>query len=851
MEIRHIFTLSFILLGFAAIGNAQEIAADKTYNFCKNTGDYVDYNTAISVPAGKVIDVITSRYSYWTSTVSGTGTLNIRSGGERCYLGSAKGATFPTWTSFKGDAHLYPYKNVVSSAGFYGLIWGHGGKTFNPEEPEKSISEGKVNNCFAASSLTMHNGTALASESGNRGIRIGHLEMEEGSRLYSYFKNSNTPKSYYVIGASNKDATLAGRISPMDDNLQNCLGIIKEGKGTYRITGNTNNISGALRVLDGRVLFNNDYKKALSSRLTGSTGTPYKNTDTGVFVMKNGVIGGTGSVAAVTDVYGTIEPGDDGIGTLTFRNCVSSAATTLRVRPTTNMVLEIASSESADMIDVNGMIEYYNITQDFATSTKMPTINVVLREGASLKVGDSFSILKYKSLGALNNVEWNWNIKFPDTYTWEYEVQTSASGAKELVVKVVSLEADNGEGGGNIDNNPDDEDSWDAGTWDLTTEKRYTAALSTYSNYVKKNIGVAVRGWVMDINNDYDTQTALIAKQFNAVVAENEMKFDATEPSQNQFSYGGGDNLVNFARRNNKYVRGHCLAWHSQVPGWLTSDGTKNSMNRTRTELLSILKNHIFNLVGRWKGKVSEWDVCNEVLDDNQTDIRTNPNAYTLRPSVWKTGIGEDYIDSAFVWAHQADPNAILILNDYDVEFKGQAKTEALYNLARRLKNSGIPIHGVGLQCHLNAGNVDAAKLRANMMRYAELGLVCNITELDLGISDTSEASLQLQANDYYAITKVFLDVENSNCMMIWGLRDNDSWRSSNPLLYNSSLTAKPAYWGVHAALRQTYDETRTGVEDITNTGVEDNKYYDLTGRIVSSPKHGIFIHKGKKILIK
>lgn len=824
------------------------VAADNTVDFCKNNtaNDYVTYSTAISVPAGKTTDVLTSRYSYWTSTVSGKGIINIYSGGERCFFGTAKGASYPDWTQFNGEVHLYPLKKFVSNAGFYGLIWGHGGKTFNPEETEKCINEGKVNNCFAKSKVIMHDGTTLATESGTRGMRIAHLDMEEGSRLMGYYKKSNTPKTYYVVGCDNTDATIAGRIAPSDDNVQEEIGLIKEGKGTYRITSNTNIICGGLRVLAGKVFANNDAAKAKSSKLGGATGYIYDMTKAGVFVMQNGAIGGTGSFGSITDVYGSIEPGDNGIGTLTFQDYAKSNKTALRVRPTTKINIDIASDTEYDKVVVNGPVEYYNIGEDFVASTRMPQIVLTLSEGATLKEGDSFTILTATGRSSYNNVEWHWNIKYPDAYTWEVKEESTGTGIK-VVATVTSLKFGN-QNEGNEDSDVTDEDKREE--WDITAEKKNSRSLKYYQYFIKKYTGVAVRGWAMDISDDNSWQPSKIKAEFNAVVAENEMKFDALEPSKGTFNFSDGDKLVAFAKRNTCRVRGHCLAWHSQVPEWLTTDGQKNTNNLSRAELLSILKNHIMKVVGHWKGQIAEWDVVNEVLDDNQSIIRSNPEGYTLRASVWKTGIGEDFIDSAFVWAHQADPEAVLIINDYDVEFLGQAKTEALYNLAKRLKKSGIPINGVGLQCHLDAGKVNASKLRANMERYKDLDMVCNITELDLGIDDTSAKSLQQQADDYYAITRVAMTTDNCTTLMVWGLKDNDSWRSSNPLLYDSGLSSKPAYWGVHAALSRTYNELQaTGIEEQTkdNTSDKDNAIYDLTGRKVSKTGKGVYIINGKK----
>lgn len=836
-----------ITLIAATLFSGVAVAADNTINFCENTSNYVTYENAISIASGKTTDVITSRYSYWMSTVTGKGNMNVYSGGDRCFLGNAKGAKYPNWTNYSGEVHIYPYKKVVSNLGMYGLIWGHGGKTFNPEEVEKSISEGKVNNCLANNKVTLHKDTYLAAESGNRGIRIAHLDMEEGSRLMGYYKKSNTPKSYYVVGCDNTDAVIAGRIAPAEDNVAEEIGFIKEGKGTYRITGNTNIICGGLRVLDGAVLANNDAAKAKTSKLSGATGFISDATKVGVYVMQAGTIGGTGSVGSNTDVYGSIAPGDGGIGTLTFQDYAKSREVALRVRPTTKINIEIAGSEDYDKVIVNGPVEYYNIGQDFVPSTRMPQIVLSLTEGASLKEGDTFTILTAKGRKSYNNVEWQWNIKYPDAYTWDVKEESTGTGIK-LVATVTSLKYGN-QNEGNDDTETEDEDVREE--WDYTAEKSLRTSLRYYQHYLKKYVGVAVRGWAMDISDDSSWQPSKIKNEFNAVVAENEMKFDAVEPSRGSFNFTDGDKLVNFAKRNNCRVRGHCLAWHSQVPTWLTTDGTKNTNNLSREELLSILKNHIFKVVGHWKGKIAEWDVANEVLDDNQSIIRSNPEGYTLRPSIWKTGIGEDFIDSAFVWAHEADPDAVLILNDYDVEFLGQAKTEALYNLAKRLQKSGIPINGVGLQCHLDAGKVNVSKLRANMERYAALDMVCNITELDLGIDDTSEKSLMQQADDYYAITRTAMTVDNCTTVMIWGLKDNDSWRASNPLIYDSGLNAKPAYWGVHAAVSKSYNEQTTGVcLPKVNSNNSDNSCYDLMGRKTGANPKGIIIKGRKKIAL-
>jgi GH35 family endo-1,4-beta-xylanase len=256
-----------------------------------------------------------------------------------------------------------------------------------------------------------------------------------------------------------------------------------------------------------------------------------------------------------------------------------------------------------------------------------------------------------------------------------------------------------------------------------------------------------------------------------------------------------------------------------------------------------------------YKGKVREWDVVNECLDDNQTSVYTNPDSYNLRKqSVWQVAIGDDYIDSAFVFAHRADPDAILYLNDYGVELQGKAKTAAFYNLAVRLKNDGIPIDGVGLQCHFSIGDVDSVKLDNTIKRFGEAGLKCIITELDMGVPSTSEADLLEQARNYRVITDIMLNHDNCPSMLIWGIKDNDSWREgSNPLLYTAGLDKKPAWFAVRSALRHRTLTPSSVSPMCYDSTVTEGPVYTLDGRRVngSALRPGIYVKNGKKFIIK
>jgi len=827
-----------------AMSSQSVRAEERTIDISGDNTDksYVNYSKSVDIPASDIVNVKMARYCYFSSTITGSGVLNLYGGGERCYLGNSD-KKWPTWTSYTGDIHIYPYSENSSSAGSYGVLLAHGGKSSTPENALDDAKSGKVNPSMANNRVKLHAGATMTCEtSSSAGFRIGELQTETGSTLSGYYKKSKS--AYYLLGGLNTDATLAGTIKPTDYRDDTSLSIIKEGTGTYSITGNNNYLSGALRILQGRVLVMNDRAEAETQQLRGALGAKPNVNEAIAYVFSNGVLGGTGSIGGMVDNYGTIEPGADGIGVLTLKNYAANKAANLTVRPSSRLRFKVATADSYDQLMVDGTVSYNNILEDFSASDKKPVIEMTIEQTANLPIGTEYRVLTANGKSG----DWHFDVR-ANKYTWVVE-EKEENGKLIFVVRLESY-ADM-----EIIDDPDDDDDandpiytmgafYDDGIDDATDNN----TLRYYADKSEKSIGIALSTY-----KGYDSERKEAAKQFSMMVCENEMKMETLQPSQGSFSYGSADNLVSLAQQNNMAIRGHCLVWHSQVAGWVSSDGKKNDKNWTREQALEIMKNHITKVMTHFKGKVREWDVVNECLDDDQSTVRSNPNSYDLRQqSVWQRAIGDDYIDSAFVYAHRADPDAILYLNDYGVELQGKAKSLAFYNLAVSLKEKGIPIHGVGLQCHFSIGEVDGVKLNRTIKRFAEAGLLCIITELDMGIPSTTAANKEEQARMYRMITDIVLNNDNCPSMVIWGTKDNDSWRSgSNPLLYDSGMGKKPAWYAVRSALR--HRTLASGIGAVHCDGIATySEVYTLDGRRVSatSLKPGLYIKEGKKFVVK
>jgi endo-1,4-beta-xylanase len=290
-----------------------------------------------------------------------------------------------------------------------------------------------------------------------------------------------------------------------------------------------------------------------------------------------------------------------------------------------------------------------------------------------------------------------------------------------------------------------------------------------------------------------------VAKEFSTVTPENVMKWETIEPSPGSFDFSAADQLVNVARQNGQKVRGHTLLWHNQLPKWLTDGVADGSITADR--LRTILRDHIFAEAGHFRGKIWQWDVVNEAINDDGT----------MRNTIWLEKLGPGYLADAFRWAHQADPHALLFYNDYNIEFTG-AKHDAAVALVKSLKAQGVPIHGVGLQGHLGLqyGLPDAPTLAANLKHFTDAGLAVAWTEVDVRMPMPNDVyKSQAQAQGYSIVAQACLLNPRCLSLTVWGYTDKYSWipgwftdpPQGAANLLDENFQAKPAYQAVRTVL--------------------------------------------------
>jgi endo-1,4-beta-xylanase len=307
----------------------------------------------------------------------------------------------------------------------------------------------------------------------------------------------------------------------------------------------------------------------------------------------------------------------------------------------------------------------------------------------------------------------------------------------------------------------------------------------------------------------------IVAAQFNTISPENVLKWEAVHPRRDGYNFDPADHYVTFGEKNKMFVIGHCLVWHSQTPRWVFEEEPGKPL--TRDALLERMHDHIRTVVGRYKGRIAGWDVVNEALNEDGT----------LRQSPWLKIIGDDFILKAFQFAHEADPQAELYYNDYNLE--NEAKRKGAVELIRKLKAAGAPITAVGLQGHDKMDWPTVEQQAATIEAFAALGVKVNITELDVDVlprtqrQNTADVSAtaaatansnpytaglpdevqQALAKRYADLFKVYVQHKDSiTRITFWGVTDGDSWlnnfptrgRTNHPLLFDRQGKPKPAF---------------------------------------------------------
>jgi endo-1,4-beta-xylanase len=334
-------------------------------------------------------------------------------------------------------------------------------------------------------------------------------------------------------------------------------------------------------------------------------------------------------------------------------------------------------------------------------------------------------------------------------------------------------------------------------------------------------IGTAISNRTLQERDE--AMLGLIAKEFNAVTPENCMKWGQVHPATDRWEWELPDRLVEFGVGHNMFILGHTLVWHSQTARDLFLSPAGGAISRDA--LLQRMEQHIRTLVGRYKGKVSAWDVVNESVDEDKG----------WRKSPWYNIIGPEFMEKGFHWAHEVDPKAQLLYNDYNMH--NPIKADFVAAFVRDYKKRGVPIHGVGMQEHVGLDYPGIEEQEASILKFANAGVRVHITELDVdvlprkGQSNTAEVSTRQEYADalnpwprglpeeveklltkrYEDLFRLFLKHRDKiDRITTWGTSDDESWknnfpisgRTNYPLLFDRKKQRKPAYHAI-AALKK------------------------------------------------
>lgn len=318
-------------------------------------------------------------------------------------------------------------------------------------------------------------------------------------------------------------------------------------------------------------------------------------------------------------------------------------------------------------------------------------------------------------------------------------------------------------------------------------------------------IGVAVPAdpWPNSLLDSPERQ-AVVNRHFNSLTAENNMKMAYIRPAPGVFSFPHADALAAYARQHGMVLHGHALIWHTQAPEWM------NEMEGSPQEFERVLRRHVRTVAAHFAGDVVSWDVVNEAFTDEE------PSTY--RDTIWYRNLGERYIEQAFRWAREVDPNADLYYNDYDISGAiGPHKLQRILEMADDFLARGVPLDGIGFQMHIDTETPALEDIRWAFAQVVERGLKVRISELDVSVNQDQQlkaldsGTAERQSRRYYDVVKSYKDVVPPALrggITLWGITDDDSWipgfkeRPDWPLLFDDAYRAKPALAGFAGGLQ-------------------------------------------------
>jgi endo-1,4-beta-xylanase len=299
-------------------------------------------------------------------------------------------------------------------------------------------------------------------------------------------------------------------------------------------------------------------------------------------------------------------------------------------------------------------------------------------------------------------------------------------------------------------------------------------------------IGTVIKWPEVSLTGPY---ASLASRQFNSFTPESTFKASELRPTGDEFRWENADRLIEFCISNNKRVHGHTLLWDRALPDWIQNVDARND---------KVLEEHVRQVTNRYSGKITGWDVVNEAFDEEGG----------LKKGVWNRIGGDNYISRAFTIASVQDPQARLFYNDFDLE-ANETKRNGVLKYLNSLRDSGVPIHGIGLQLHLNISSANVSSIERTFLQFAEAGYLIHISELDLsvnpyhGVISGKEELFQAQAKLLWLVFEKYLQVPPAlrYGVTFWGVGDADSWLTSDlkqvdyPLLFDEEYEPKPAWY--------------------------------------------------------